>query len=72
VRVGNNISGVNTEFLYSSLALTTTQLTVHTSAGTLLVPKTGVITLDGREAKFLVTDYVFGQTKAKLLYSTAE
>lgn len=72
----NSITGAGFYFVRhdasTSTALTTTQLTVRTSAGTLLVPKTGAITLNGREAKFLVTDYVFGQTKTKILYSTAE
>jgi len=55
-----------------SLALTTTQLTVNTSVGVISVPQNGVITLNGREAKFLVTDYVFGRSMSRILYSTAE
>lgn len=42
-------------------------LNVVTSAGNLTVPN---IQLDGRESKFIVTDYSFGQYK--LLYSSAE
>ncbi|KAJ3561176.1 hypothetical protein NP233_g10355 [Leucocoprinus birnbaumii] len=72
----NSITGAAFYFVRhddsTSLALTTTQLTIRTSAGTMLVPKSGAITLNGREAKFLVTDYVFGQSRTKILYSTAE
>lgn len=42
-------------------------LNVTTSAGNLTVPN---IQLDGRESKFIVTDYSFGQYE--LLYSSAE
>lgn len=42
-------------------------LNVVTSAGSLTVPN---IQLDGRESKFIVTDYKFGQYE--LLYSSAE
>lgn len=42
-------------------------LNVATSAGNLTVPN---IQLDGRESKFIVTDYTFG--KFGLLYSSAE
>lgn len=42
-------------------------LNVETSAGNLVVPN---IQLDGRESKFIVTDYTFG--KYGLLYSSAE
>ncbi|KAJ7714180.1 glycoside hydrolase family 35 protein [Mycena metata] len=55
-----------------STALTTTQITVTTSIGSLLIPQTGVLTFNGREAKILVTDYVFGESKTNVLYSTAE
>ncbi|KAJ7175440.1 glycoside hydrolase family 35 protein [Mycena filopes] len=55
-----------------STALTTTQITVRTSLGSILVPKTGNLTFNGREAKILVTDYVFGKSKTNVLYSTAE
>ncbi|KAJ7043887.1 glycoside hydrolase family 35 protein [Mycena alexandri] len=55
-----------------STALTTTQITVTTSLGSLLIPQTGVLTFNGREAKILVTDYVFGESKINVLYSTAE
>ncbi|KAF5362341.1 hypothetical protein D9756_002224 [Leucocoprinus leucothites] len=72
----NSVTGAAFYFIRhddsTSLALTTTQLTVRTSAGTMAVPKTGVITLNGREAKFLVTDYVFGQSQTNILYSTTE
>ncbi|KAJ7644336.1 glycoside hydrolase family 35 protein [Roridomyces roridus] len=55
-----------------STDLTTTQITVQTSMGPLLIPQTGVLTFDGRESKILVTDYVFGQSDTSILYSTAE
>jgi len=55
-----------------SLALTTTQLMVNTSVGAINIPQSGVITLNGREAKFLTTDYVFGRSMSRILYSTAE
>ncbi|KAJ7695959.1 glycoside hydrolase family 35 protein [Mycena rosella] len=54
-----------------STALTTTQITVQTSVGPLLIPQTGALTFNGRESKILVTDYVFG-TNNTILYSTAE
>uniref|UniRef100_A0A8H7XSU3 Beta-galactosidase domain-containing protein n=1 Tax=Psilocybe cubensis TaxID=181762 RepID=A0A8H7XSU3_PSICU len=56
----------------TSTALTTTQLTVTTSAGTILIPSTGSLTFNGRDSKIIVTDYVFGQNNFKMLYSTAE
>ena len=56
----------------SSTALTTTTININTSAGTMTVPKTGSLTLNGRESKILVTDFVFGESKSKILYSTAE
>ncbi|KAL9713437.1 hypothetical protein Ac2012v2_003047 [Leucoagaricus gongylophorus] len=72
----NSVTGAGFYFIRhndsTSLALTTTQLTVRTSAGTINVPQNEVITLNGREAKFLVTDYVFGRSKSRILYSTAE
>ncbi|KAJ4474972.1 glycoside hydrolase family 35 protein [Lentinula aciculospora] len=56
-----------------STALTTTQLIVDTSRGTLTIPQFGgEITLNGRESKILVTDYVFGTNQTLVLYSTAE
>ncbi|KAG7094115.1 hypothetical protein E1B28_007729 [Marasmius oreades] len=55
-----------------SVALTTTQLRISTSVGSLLVPQTGVITFNGRDSKILVTDYTFGRHNTKILYSTAE
>ena len=55
-----------------STDLTTTQLNITTSEGALLVPAQGVITLNGRDSKILVTDYVFGQSATTILYSTAE
>ncbi|PFH50283.1 glycoside hydrolase family 35 protein [Amanita thiersii Skay4041] len=56
----------------TSTALTTTKLTILTSAGQLLVPKAGSLTFNGRESKIIVTDYVFGRSRNKILYSTAE
>ncbi|KAJ7212285.1 glycoside hydrolase family 35 protein [Mycena pura] len=56
----------------TSLALTTTQIQVQTSLGPLLIPQQGVLTFNGRESKIIVTNYVFGQSKATILYSTAE
>ncbi|KAF5316478.1 hypothetical protein D9619_006706 [Psilocybe cf. subviscida] len=56
----------------TSTALTTTQLTITTSQGSKLVPLNGTITFNGREAKIIVTDYVFGTSASKILYSTAE
>ncbi|TFK39704.1 glycoside hydrolase family 35 protein [Crucibulum laeve] len=56
----------------TSTALTTTQLTVGTSLGTILVPKAGSLTLNGRESKIIVTDYVFGKSATRILYSTAD
>ncbi|KAI0765993.1 glycoside hydrolase family 35 protein [Irpex lacteus] len=55
-----------------STDLTTTQLNVTTSAGPLTIPRNGSITIDGRESKILVTDYVFGTHQTRILYSTAE
>ncbi|KAJ7264004.1 glycoside hydrolase family 35 protein [Mycena haematopus] len=55
-----------------STALTTTQVTVETSFGPMLIPKTGTLTFNGRESKILVTDYVFGTGKTNILYSTTE
>lgn len=56
-----------------STAVTTTRLTVSTTAGTLVIPKAGTITFNGRESKIIVTDYVFGANRVtSILYSTAE
>ncbi|KAJ7164663.1 glycoside hydrolase family 35 protein [Mycena crocata] len=55
-----------------STALTTTQITVQTSLGPILIPNQGTLTFNGRESKILVTDYVFGTSKTSILYSTAE
>ncbi|KAJ7505516.1 glycoside hydrolase family 35 protein [Mycena galericulata] len=55
-----------------STALTTTQATVQTSLGAMLIPQNGVITFNGRDSKILVTDYVFGKSGTTILYSTAE
>ncbi|KAJ6619548.1 glycoside hydrolase family 35 protein [Mycena sp. CBHHK59/15] len=55
-----------------SLALTTTQVTVQTSLGPMLIPQNGTLTFNGRDSKILVTNYVFGQSKTTILYSTAE
>ncbi|KAF4610613.1 hypothetical protein D9613_007145 [Agrocybe pediades] len=56
----------------TSTALTTTQITINTSSGKMLVPTTGTLTFNGRESKILVTDYVFGLHEINILYSTAE
>ncbi|KAF7291695.1 Beta-galactosidase [Mycena chlorophos] len=56
----------------TSTALTTTQVTVQTSLGALLIPKSGVLTFNGRDSKIVVTNYVFGGHRTTLLYSTAE
>ncbi|KAJ7069972.1 glycoside hydrolase family 35 protein [Mycena amicta] len=56
----------------TSTALTTTQVTVQTSLGPLLIPKTGVLTFNGRDSKIVVTNYVFGRSQSTILYSTAE
>ncbi|KAF7299197.1 Beta-galactosidase [Mycena indigotica] len=56
----------------TSTALTTTQVTVQTSLGSLVIPRTGVLTFNGRESKIIVTNYVFGQSQSTILYSTAE
>ncbi|KAF4569577.1 hypothetical protein EYR40_008555 [Pleurotus pulmonarius] len=56
----------------TSTALTTTQLNVTTSRGSLLIPKVGQLTFNGRDAKILVTDYTFGSKETKILYSTTE
>ncbi|KAI0339557.1 glycoside hydrolase family 35 protein [Trametopsis cervina] len=56
----------------TSTALTTTQLHVSTSVGTFTIPRNGSLTLNGRESKILVTDYLFGQHGTRILYSTAE
>ncbi|KAG6910916.1 hypothetical protein DXG01_006599 [Tephrocybe rancida] len=56
----------------TSTAVTTTLLTVDTSVGPIVIPKSGNITFNGRESKILVTDYIFGTTATHILYSTAE
>ncbi|KDR78586.1 hypothetical protein GALMADRAFT_244026 [Galerina marginata CBS 339.88] len=56
----------------TSTALTTTQLTIKTSTGTLLVPTSGTLTFNALDSKILVTDFVFGLNKVRVLYSTAE
>lgn len=56
----------------TSTALTTTQVTVQTSLGPMLIPQNGTLTFNGRESKILVTDYAFGKSKTSILYSTAE
>ncbi|KDQ50498.1 glycoside hydrolase family 35 protein [Jaapia argillacea MUCL 33604] len=54
----------------SSLATTSFQLAVTTSAGSLELPQVvSNITLTGRQSKVIVTDYTFGSSK--VLYSTA-
>ncbi|KAJ7589475.1 glycoside hydrolase family 35 protein [Mycena floridula] len=56
----------------TSTALTTTQINVTTSQGSLIIPQSGVITFNGRDSKIIVTDYVFGLSNTRILYSTAE
>ncbi|KAF9048348.1 glycoside hydrolase family 35 protein [Hymenopellis radicata] len=56
----------------TSLDLTTTQLNVTTSQGFKLIPQSGDLTFDGRQSKIIVTDYVFGISDTRILYSTAE
>ncbi|THH33329.1 hypothetical protein EUX98_g843 [Antrodiella citrinella] len=56
----------------TSLALTSTKINMTTSAGAISVPQTGDLMLNGRESKILVTDFVFGSSKSKVLYSTTE
>ncbi|RDB21488.1 putative beta-galactosidase A [Hypsizygus marmoreus] len=56
----------------TSTALITSRLTVNTSVGSIIVPKTGILTFNGRESKILVTDYIFGRAGIRILYSTAE
>ncbi|KAH8093824.1 glycoside hydrolase family 35 protein [Cristinia sonorae] len=55
-----------------SLDKITTTLTVSTSAGTISIPRSGTITLNGRDTKIIVTDFVFGASKTNILYSTTE
>ncbi|GJJ13402.1 hypothetical protein Clacol_007656 [Clathrus columnatus] len=55
-----------------STNLDVTKLNVSTSMGTFLIPQIGNITINGRESKILVTDYVFGESKVSILYSTTE
>lgn len=52
--------------------MTTTSLTVTTSEGDLEIPRSGNITLTGRDSKILVTDFAFGAKDTRILYSTAE
>ena len=56
----------------SSTDVTTTSLIVSTSEGELEIPKSGNITLTGRDSKILVTDFTFGTNDTSILYSTAE
>ncbi|KAK7686364.1 hypothetical protein QCA50_010588 [Cerrena zonata] len=56
----------------TSLALTPFQLNITTSAGQLLIPQNSTLVLDGRESKIIVTDYTFGASNSKILYSTTE
>jgi hypothetical protein len=55
-----------------STALTTAQLNVTTSRGALAIPQNGSLTIDGRDHKILLTDYVFGADARAMLYTTAE
>lgn len=48
------------------------KLNATTTKGSLSVPATGTMALDGREAKIVPIDYVFGRSQTKVLYSTAE
>lgn len=48
------------------------QLKVSTSIGNLTVPQSGVITLDGRQSKILVTNFAIARSGKTLIYSTAE
>ncbi|KAK0202519.1 glycoside hydrolase family 35 protein [Desarmillaria ectypa] len=56
----------------TSTELTTTQIRVNTSQGSLLIPQIGALTYNGRESKIIVTDYIFGRSSTTILYSTAE
>lgn len=58
--------------VHRSTALTTTRLTVSTSSGSFVIPQTGSLTFNGRESKIIVTDYVFGRTETRIVYTTAE
>ncbi|KAG9123890.1 hypothetical protein FRC07_013609 [Ceratobasidium sp. 392] len=55
-----------------STVLNTFALNVQTSKGALTIPQSGSLALNGREAKIVPTDYVFGKSQTKMLYSTAE
>lgn len=55
-----------------STALTEFTLNISTSLGHIPVPSAGLLTLNGRESKIIVTDYAFGESASKVLYSTAE
>ena len=69
-------SGTNLYFVRQTTnnKTTTTEFTLHINSTVLgtnvVVPSSGVMTLDGRESKILVTDYKFGSSK--LVFSTAE
>ncbi|KAG8740023.1 hypothetical protein FRC12_016131 [Ceratobasidium sp. 428] len=56
----------------TSTALNTFTLNVQTSKGALAIPQSGTLALNGREAKIVPTDYVFGKSQTRVLYSTAE
>ncbi|KAJ3482157.1 hypothetical protein NLI96_g7176 [Meripilus lineatus] len=56
----------------TSTALTEFTLNISTSLGHIPVPSAGLLTLNGRESKIIVTDYAFGESASKVLYSTAE
>ncbi|KAG9081614.1 hypothetical protein FS749_007538 [Ceratobasidium sp. UAMH 11750] len=56
----------------TSTTLNTFTLNVQTSKGALAIPQTGSMALNGREAKIVPTDYVFGNSQTRMLYSTAE
>ncbi|KZV68017.1 glycoside hydrolase family 35 protein [Peniophora sp. CONT] len=56
----------------TSTEVTSTSLSVTTSEGNLEIPRSGNITLTGRDSKILVTDFVFGTNDTSILYSTTE
>lgn len=55
-----------------STNVTKFRLRVSTEAGSLEVPSTGSITLNGRESKTLVTDFRIGSSGKKITYATLE
>ena len=55
-----------------SQSSTVSQLNIRTSQGNMLIPRSGNLTMNGREQKILVTDYPFGASNTKVLYTTSE